>query len=107
MPTISDMLPIAIPGRAEPVRVNRYIISKGLEKSVVLYWYQSNARIIASEYAAKLYMVADAIRYNRTDTALVRVIVPVTDRTSDEAATATAVDFIQAFFNPLEEYLPA
>jgi EpsI family protein len=107
VPTISDIVPIQIPGRAEPIRVNRYVLTKGLEKSVVFYWYQSNARIIASEYTAKLMMVADALRYRRTDTALVRVLVPVLEKTSDESATATAVDFIQSFFNSLEDYLPA
>ena len=38
---------------------------------------------MANEYKAKFWVMADAIRLNRTDTALVRVIVPVVNR--DEA----------------------
>jgi EpsI family protein len=53
--------------------VNLYTIEKGLDRQVVLYWYQSHGRIIASEYWAKIYMVLDAIHLNRTDSALVRV----------------------------------
>ncbi len=57
-----------------------------------------------SEYSAKIFMVLDAIRYNRTDTALVRVVVPVQGNSSE--ATATAVDFVQQLFAPLQRFLP-
>src|SRR5713226_3990191 len=69
--TVSDTISVAIPGRAEPIRINRYVVSKGEEKSMVLYWYQSRDRVVASEYKAAAFSVADALRYNRTDTALV------------------------------------
>jgi len=46
-------------------------------RQLVLYWYQTHGRIIASEYSAKPYMVLDSIRMNRTDAALVRVITPL------------------------------
>ncbi|MGE5644444.1 MAG: exosortase C-terminal domain/associated protein EpsI [Acidobacteriota bacterium] len=106
VPSESGMMDIAVPGRSEPIRVNRYVVSRGEDQSLVLYWYQSRDRAIASEYRAKLYLVEDAIRYNRTDTALVRVVVPVAG--SDIAgATATAADFVKAFFTPLRQYLPS
>ena len=54
----------------------------GNEKSVTLYWYQSHNRVIASEYSAKFWLVADAIRYQRSDTAIVKVVVPVQTTTS-------------------------
>ncbi len=82
------------------------MVSKGEDKSVVLYWYQARDRVIASEYRAKFYLVADAIRYNRTDTALVRVVVPVSGSDS-AAATKTAEEFVQAFFMDLRRHLPA
>jgi len=103
--TVSDELPVSVPGRAEPITVNRYIIAKGESKSVVLYWYQSRDRVVASEYKAKIFVVADAMRYNRTDTALVRVVVPVRDG-KQQVAQDTGVDFIKAFFETLRSYLP-
>lgn len=105
MPSESGMLAIPIAGRSEPIEVNRYVVAKGEDRSVVLYWYQSRNHTIASEYRAKFYLVADAIRYNRTDTALVRVVVPV-NRNETAAATDTAAEFVQAFFTTLRQYLP-
>src|SRR6202140_2714145 len=93
-----DYLDVAIPGMAEPIQVNRYIVSKGDQKSLVLYWYQTQNRVVANEYKAKLLTVRDAIRYNRTDVAIVRVIVPVLG--NEAAAQQEAIDFVQSFFIP-------
>jgi EpsI family protein len=97
---------IAIDGRAEPIEVNRYVVQKGEAKSLVMYWYQSRDRVVASEYTAKGYVVLDALRDNRTDSALVRVIVPVIENDIDKA-TAAATDFIKASFVPIRRQLPA
>ena len=86
--------------------MNRYVVSRGQNQSVVLYWYQARNRTIASEYAAKFFTVADAIRYNRSDTALVRVVVGVDGRGADPAIE-TALAFVKSFFGPLKQYLPA
>lgn len=104
--TLSDTINVTVPGRAEPIEVNRYLVSKGENKSIVVYWYQSRDRVVASEYRARFYTAADAIRFNRTDTALVRVVVPVVD--GDESrATAAAVDFVKDFFVPLRQHFPS
>jgi EpsI family protein len=92
-------------GRSAPISVNRYLIAYGSQRQLVLYWYQSRDRAVASEYRAKFWVMADAIRLNRTDTALVRVVIPVVNR--DEAkAQATATDFVKSFYSPLLDYLP-
>jgi len=104
-PSESGSVAVDIPGRAKPITVNRYVVSRGDSRSVVLYWYQTPRRVVASEYAAKIYLVADAIRYNRTDTALVRVVVPVTS--DADAATGAAKDFVRAIFDRVTSYLPS
>src|SRR5688572_11417210 len=78
VPSQSGVVNIDVPGRAEPIEANRYVVARADAKSLVLYWYQSRDRTVASEYTAKYYVVAYAIRHNRTDTALVRVIIPMT-----------------------------
>jgi len=79
--------------------VNRYIVTHGEDRDLVLYWYQSRGRVVASEYKAKFWVVADAMRYNRTDTAIVRVIVPIDKDTRDsDAAQRTAVDVVKTFY---------
>ncbi|MFN3326294.1 MAG: exosortase C-terminal domain/associated protein EpsI [Bryobacteraceae bacterium] len=107
VPTQSEVMAIEVPGYEQPVEVNRYVLAKGPDKSVVFYWYKANQRIIASEYTAKLYLVADAIRYRRTDTALVRVVVPVQGENGEEAATRAGIEFIRAVFPALNERLPS
>lgn len=89
--------------------VNRYVVQKGLDQQVVLYWYQSHGRVIANEYRSKLFMVYDAVRLNRTDAALVRVISPRigSDPGAEAAAGARAVAFVKALFPLLDRYLPA
>ena len=97
---------ITIDSGQGPITVNRYVVAHGDERSVVLYWYQSRNRAVASEYKAKFWVMADAVRLNRTDTALVRVVVPVVNR-DEEAATKTAADFVKSFYGTLLHYLPA
>jgi EpsI family protein len=92
-------------GVGAPIVVNRYVIVHGQERELVLYWYQSRDRVVADEFRAKYWVVADAIRLNRTDTALVRVIVPIVNNNED-AATKIGRDFIRSFFTTLKQYLP-
>lgn len=97
-------------GREQPIPVNRYIVEYGERRSLVMYWYQSRDRAVASEYEAKLWVMADAIRYNRTDTALVRVVINF-DKTGeglDEAgAEEAAKNFVRAFYEPVRAHLPS
>jgi EpsI family protein len=88
--------------------VNRILIQRGLDRQLVLYWYQSHGRIVPSEYWGKVYTVVDAIRLNRTDAAMIRVISPVAngDAASVDAAQRATTDFVQAFFPLLGRYLP-
>jgi EpsI family protein len=104
-PIESDPISITVPGRGEPIWSNRYLVAHGDEKSVVLYWYQSHNRIIASEFSAKFWLVSDSIRYRRSDSSLVRIIVPVRNGDTD-AATRAAVEFVQAVFPDLTKQLP-
>jgi EpsI family protein len=106
IPSVSDIIQIPIQGRSEPIEANRYVVAKGDQKSLVLYWYQSRDRVVASEYKAKFFVVADALRYNRTDTALVRVVVPVVEGNIENSQKA-AVDFVQAFYFPLRAHFPS
>jgi EpsI family protein len=103
-------IPLGADTTGEPsITVNRYRIRKGLDEEVVLYWYQSHGRVVANEYRSKIFMVYDAVRLNRTDAALVRVISPRIGSGPDaeEAASAAAVDFVRSMFPLLDKYLPS
>ena len=100
----SEQVPIQIPDGPQ-VTINRVLIQKGLDKQVILYWYQDRGRIIASEYWAKAYLVWDAITRNRTDGALVRISVPVGG--SNEQAFVQAAEFMREIFPRLHSNLPS
>jgi EpsI family protein len=91
------------------IEVNRYVIQKGLDRLMVFYWYHSHDRVIASEYAGKFYLVADAIRMSRSDTGIVRVTTPINDATASGEADAerTSVEFVQQIFPILRDYIPS
>lgn len=102
-PVRSTRVPVRLSdGRV--VRVNYFLIEKGLDRQLVLYWYQSHGRVIASEYWAKVYLVADGLRLNRTDSALVRLSTPVGD---DEAgARARLTKFAVPMIEDLNRFFP-
>jgi EpsI family protein len=95
---------ISEPGR--PMRVGRYIIAKGNERQFVLYWYQAHGRAVASEYWAKVYLVTDSIRMNRTDGSLVRVITPMPPGEDEKSAEARASEFAREIAPSLSRYIP-
>jgi EpsI family protein len=99
-------LEIPVEGQPGPIRINRYVVSHGDQKNVVLYWYQSPRRVIATEFSAKLWLVLDSIRYRRSDTALVRVSIPVGGN-DEQGATRLGVAFVESVFPVLKHYLPA
>jgi EpsI family protein len=96
----------ATDAQGNAVEINRYVIQKGLDKQLVLYWYQDRGRIITSEYWAKIYMVQDAIFKNRTDGALVRITMPFKGD-GEAVAFKQAKTFAETIFPLLTEYLPS
>ena len=106
MPIQSGRVQITSPSGGRPIDANRYVLEKGDSQMFVLYWYQSHGHSAASEYLAKYYLVADAIRLNRTDGALVRVITPVTSQETIGNAEARAISFSQRFLPVLDQYVP-
>lgn len=106
VPSFAGTLDIRVPERNEPINVNQYVVARGNDKALVLYWYQSNSRVVASDYTAKIYTVLDSLRYHRSDTALVRVLIGIPDG-NEAAARAKIAAFVQAFFGPLRQFLPA
>lgn len=86
------------------VRVNQFVIQKGLQRQVVLYWYHGRGRVTANEYANKAFLMLDAARLHRTNGGLVRLIAPVTS--SPEAARAELAGFASLLLPRLDGHLP-
>jgi EpsI family protein len=91
-PVSSTTITLESAGRRVPV--NQYVIQKGLDQQVVVYWYQGRGRVVANEYANKALLMWDAATVQRTSGGLVRVMSPITpgrDAAAEVAAFATAL----------------
>jgi len=87
-----------------PVRVNANVIQKGLDKQLVLYWYQERGHLFANEYRGRIYLIKDALLLHRTDGALVRVSMPI--RTSVEKTFAQETRLLMTLAPLLPRYIP-
>lgn len=88
----------------EKATINLYVMGKGDQRQLYLWWYQGRSRIYANEFLNKLYLIWDAMTKNRTDGALVRVNMPVNPDL--DGALKTEIDFINLFLPLLQEYIP-
>jgi EpsI family protein len=105
VPTSREVVQIARPdGSSFPV--NRYVVSKSGERQLVLYWFQAHGRVVASEYRAKYYLVSDSVRMNRSDGALVRLLTPMLDGETPDAAQARLMKLGSQFLPLLDSYIP-
>lgn len=85
-------------------QANRYVIQKGNERALVIYWYQGRGRSVANEYLDKLYTVLDSVARRRSDGALVRVIAPI--ETSTQDAEKLASDLSSETTKELPAFVP-
>ena len=102
--TDPERIKIKPAGGAADFEANRYIIQKGSERQLLIYWYQGRGRAVASEYWGKIYTVLDSMRRRRSDGAMVRVMTPVGN--SEQAALAAATDLAAQAAPALPAYVP-
>jgi EpsI family protein len=87
-------------------QVGEYVIADGDNRLFVIYWFQEYGRSIANEYLARVYLVKEAMRLNRTDGALVRVITPIAPNEGTSAARGRAEAFTAQLFPMLPRFVP-
>jgi EpsI family protein len=102
---MSDEARITItPATGAPFEANRFVITNGRDRALLVYWYQGRGRAVASEYWGKFYTVFDSVRRRRSDGAMVRVMAPLGN--SNEEAQRTAVDLASQVAVLLTDYVP-
>ena len=105
LPVENTRATLSFPGHG-PFPVNRYVVSKGESRELVLYWYWAHNRGVASEYWAKFYLVKDAMQMNRSDGALVRITTSMYPGETSEAAEQRLLPFARGLFPLLNNYIP-
>lgn len=88
-----------------PFEVNSYTVENGIDRQVVLYWYQqSGGRLITNEYLGRVHLVLDSLTRKRSDAAFIRISVPY--EIDQPAAVRTGLDFLKVAYPELMRFLP-
>jgi exosortase D (VPLPA-CTERM-specific) len=88
------------------VTVNRAIIAHGADRQLMYYWFQQRGRVVTDEYLVKWFIFRDAVTRNRTDGALVRLIVPMPPQSSEANADRELTQFVRQLSTRLNHYVP-
>ena len=105
LPVESTRIRLSLPGHA-PFPANRYVISKGESRQLVLYWYWAHDRRVAREYWAKVYLVTDAMRMNRSDGAFVLIMTEMFPGETAETVQQRVAPFASRIVPLLNDYIP-
>lgn len=92
-------------GGTRAITLNRAIIQKGVARQLVYYWFDQRGRRIASDYAAKAYLLLDGVRDGRTDGALVRLITPILPGEAEADAEARLGSALAAAMPELPRFI--
>ena len=97
---------VSTSSNANPIRINKTLVSRGDDKFFMYYWFKQRDRHIANEYLVKWFLFWDALTKNRTDGALIRIIVPVNAANTTEETEVIAKSFLNEVLTVLPKYVP-
>jgi EpsI family protein len=104
-PVESGTTTLAFPGDA-PFKANRYLIARGDERQLVLFWYSAHGRRMASENQMDFYLVLDSLRLNRSDNAMIRMNTELRPGEKPEEAEKRLMAFAGLVNPMLNNYIP-
>lgn len=96
---------LSLPGYS-PFPANRYLITKGTDRQLVLFWFWGRGRGVASEDWADFYLVFDSLRLNRSDDALIRINTPLQPGEQPDAGQRRLLSFAEQVSPLVANYIP-
>jgi EpsI family protein len=104
-PVESGTTTLAFPGDA-PFPANRYVIAKGDDRQLVMFWYSVRGRRVATQDWINVYLAFDSLRLSRSDNALIRMNTELQPGEKPEDAERRLLSFA-GLVNPLlKNYIP-
>ena len=88
-------------------RLNRAVIRKGLQQMLVYFWYEQQGERTSSSYYSRLLLTWSKFTSGRSDGALVRLITPINESESLEAAEGRLHVALKAVVPVLSQFVPA
>ena len=86
--------------------VNRVLIEQAGQRELVYYWFRERGRRLTNEYTVRWYLFWDALKLNRTDGALVRLVIPIAPGANEAQLDAKLTRFAQLSDAQLSRYVP-
>lgn len=105
LPVQSGVTTLVFPGD-DPFPANRFLIARGGERQLVLFWYSVRGRRVASENQMDFYLALDSLRFNRRDNALIRMNTELRPGETPEEAEKRLMAFAQQVNPRLQSYIP-
>ncbi len=88
------------------IYMNEFLNEKGSEKELTYYSYLIGDRFIADENRYRLMRMMNAVLHGRSNAALVRITIPVTDDFPLERAETYAESFLREFLPTVKTCFP-
>ena len=104
-PVVSRVIQVPASGHQRAFPVNYYRIAREGVEAVVLYWFQTYNGVYTYEQQLRAHRVLDAVVANRTDMALVRIVIPI-DASGAVAADTSATQLAQLVYAEMLTYFP-
>jgi EpsI family protein len=104
-PTLSRVIEVPAAPHARSFPVNYYRIVREGNQAVVLYWFQTYNGVYTFEQQLRAHRLIDAVIDNRSDMALVRIIIPIGEA-GVQTAGARATDLAQFLYAQMLSYFP-
>ena len=87
------------------VDLKEFLNERGSKKELVYYCYIIDKKIVSDEYQLRLRSFLNSLLYGRSNIAVLRVSMPVTEQWSVENAESMEENFLKALLPVLREYI--
>jgi exosortase D (VPLPA-CTERM-specific) len=83
---------------------NKFFIENGTKREIMIYWYLGRGRANASEYTDKLFTIIDSITKQRSDGAMIRILIPAGN--DEDFAVKSALNLSGEIADNLSRFVP-
>jgi EpsI family protein len=90
---------------SDSIRIKKFLNERGSRKELVYYSYVINGKITANDYYFRFLKLMNSLLYGRTNAAVMRISMPVTNQWPLEKAEAYEEEFLREILPLLLEYV--
>lgn len=104
---ITSIMPVRLKNKEDKeIEVNRLIITKGDHKIITYYWLKQGKKIFRKQYLARMDLIWFAIKENRADAALVRLVSEVSKNESEADTDVRMQEMATELLDVISDYVP-